>query len=520
MTIRAAISTNSFAHSVAALLFVIVSILYGLWCWTELLGGWGGDNAWYLLTAKFLSPYSEVISSGAEYFARTSPYPPLMPLILALSGGAESLVVAHLVTMTFLLLSFVIFYLWSNQLHFNPWQSLALVLAVATTHYVYYQALEIHSENFFLFFTLLPILLVALEERQGKSNPGPLILAAALIAGLAILVRSIGITMLLAFAFVAVSRFQLRQGLKIIALLLLPYVLASLFNFKIAGNSSYFDMLSGQLEVIGGLGNYPAFLLTHFLDFIFGWHQLFRTGRVFIQVLYIGIGVVCLAGMCLRLRERKLDGYYCLAYLGMLMAWPFSQEPSRYLMPILPVLLIQGLYLLNTLRLPHMRYFQAAFILFLLFNNVYPLLWTMDRYMEPIPDEYADYRNNLIWYEDVEKGNQIGVLVRASVTELMQNVAAEVPVDDCILSTKPPIVSFYSQRISLETPAENLGDQDFLDALRATGCGYILTIPYTSISYATVNYPLERMEELATPVMAAGVNGVPIAYLLKVNAGP
>jgi len=420
----------------------------------------------------------------------------------------------------FLLLSFVILYVWANQLQFTPWQSLALALAVATTHYVYYQALEIHSENFYLFFTLLPVLLVTLEESRGNSSAGPVIVSAALLAGLAILVRSIGITMILAFAFYSVIRYPWRQSIKLIALLLLPSVIALIFNFKTSENASYFDMLSGQIEVIGGFGNYLAFLLTHFLDFIFGWHQLFRTGRGFIQVLLIIIGVVCLAGMFVRLRERKLDAYYCLAYLGMLMAWPFSQEPSRYLLPVFPVLLIQGLYLLNTLRLPHMPYFQAAFVLFLLFNNIYPLLWTMDRYMEPIPDEYASYRNNLIWYEDVEKGNQIGVLVRASITDMMLNVSAEVADDDCILTTKPPILSFYTQRKAVESPAENLGDQDFLDALEASGCGYILTMPYTSISFATVNYPLERLDALAAPVMAAGVNGVPVAYLMKLNSEP
>ena len=95
--------------------FFVLCVVYYFWGWSHVLGDLGGDNAYYLLTARHFSPWS-THSDVATYFATHSQYPPLYPLVLAILGGGESLLVAHLITVTCLLLTFVVFYTWLRML--------------------------------------------------------------------------------------------------------------------------------------------------------------------------------------------------------------------------------------------------------------------------------------------------------------------------------------------------------------------------------------------------------------------
>jgi len=88
-------------HTIIGLLaLTFIATAYYLWTWSDVLAHFGGDNAYYLLTANYLSPYSSA-NPVASYYSGISQYPPLYPLLLALSGGGESLLMAHIVTTTF-----------------------------------------------------------------------------------------------------------------------------------------------------------------------------------------------------------------------------------------------------------------------------------------------------------------------------------------------------------------------------------------------------------------------------------
>jgi len=145
--------------------FSLLCFAYYQWTWSTILAGLGGDNAVYLLTAKYFSPYSEY-SNVARYFAQVSPYPPLYSLMLALLGGGESLLVAHLITTSFLLLSFFIFYYWLSLEKLNLQLSLFVVLVFAILPGIYMQALSIYSENLYLLLTLSSLLFVTMFEQK------------------------------------------------------------------------------------------------------------------------------------------------------------------------------------------------------------------------------------------------------------------------------------------------------------------------------------------------------------------
>ena len=95
--------------------FGLLGAGYFLWTWSHELAEFGGDNAYYLLMAQHFSPWSANYVV-AEYFANRSQYPPLFPLVLAMFGGGNSVLAAHLITTSFLLLSFLVIYKWLSTL--------------------------------------------------------------------------------------------------------------------------------------------------------------------------------------------------------------------------------------------------------------------------------------------------------------------------------------------------------------------------------------------------------------------
>ena len=69
-------------------LVAAIMVPFMLW-WSgsgTLLAAFGGDNAIYFLTANYFSPYAEPLAV-AGHIAASSSFPPLYPLLLALTGG-------------------------------------------------------------------------------------------------------------------------------------------------------------------------------------------------------------------------------------------------------------------------------------------------------------------------------------------------------------------------------------------------------------------------------------------------
>ncbi|MFT5392614.1 MAG: hypothetical protein ACI8PT_002812, partial [Gammaproteobacteria bacterium] len=98
-----------------AVLGILLTYLYLVWTGGGELAGLGGDNAIYLLTAQHFSPWSAP-SEVAQYFARHSQYPPLLPLTLGLVSSWDSpqsvLYAAHASIALTLLFSLVALGVW------------------------------------------------------------------------------------------------------------------------------------------------------------------------------------------------------------------------------------------------------------------------------------------------------------------------------------------------------------------------------------------------------------------------
>jgi hypothetical protein len=506
---------TNFEKKLIFFIFACLTATYAVWTWTDVLGALGGDNAWYLLTAKYISPYSDA-SLATQHFAQMSPYPPLIPLILAITGGAESLNIAHFVTTLFLIGSFVITYLWLRQLSQSRWVAAGIVIAFASTANTYLFALEILSENYFIFFSMLTILLVTLFEKKNSFN---FLIMAALVAGASYLIRSAGVALIAGFIFYAYFHCNKKQLLALLATTASPSLIAFLLSFKTEESYSYNTMLMDKLNEISSFELAIEHFTSHILNFIQGWLQLFHASS-FSQPVYLIIGLLGLMGMAVRISQKKIDGFYLLFYLLLLLAWPFSPEAARYLYPVQILILIHALFFLTEWKknIPIPSFIKYSFIALLFLLNIPTLALTIERYNLSIPNDLASYKHTQAWYSSSQPVRSVQSY--RAITDGMVKIRQHTPSDACVFVIKPSIAGFFADRISYQTPLEKLDKQAFFNEVKTKQCEYFYPIALSSISYRQPFYPANRIQNSSKAIYTYSIEGDErsiVGFLLKYN---
>lgn len=479
--------------------FVPLCGVYYFWGWSRVLGDFGGDSAFYLLIAQYFSPWSTA-SDVAVYFFTHSLYPPLYPLALALFGGGESLLAAHVITITFLMLAFAVLYLWLRNLAVDRAGAALVTLLFALLPGTYMQALLVLSENLFLFLTLVCITTVSRFEADSRS--GWLWLAAFSLA-CATLTRSAGIALLAAFMLYLVVHRPVQSWPVIGAMAALPMILWNLLSHK--EGPGYLGSLVGKygpepFAALFGHLTTQAVLIAH------GWVSNFTASRVGFLVMAF-VGVLAVMGMAHRIRHRRLDGYYVAAYLLLILAWPYPSEAQRFVLVVVPVLLVQAWFLVE--RLPKLNLggyalkpayvFMAAVALVALPN----LLLTGKRFMQELPRELAEFRRTPGWYAIDPAEARINILYDQLLIQHLSSIHDVVPSGECLYGIKPSIIAYYTARISVAPPPPQLDDASFNASLAHQACRFFYLMGFASPSYPVAYYPLERLRSSLVVVSVA-----------------
>lgn len=479
--------------------FVLLSGAYYFWGWSRVLGDFGGDNAFYLLIAQYFSPWSAP-SDVAVYFFTHSLYPPLYPLALAFFGGGESLLAAHVITITFLLLAFVALYLWLRNLEVDRAGAALLTLLFALLPGTYMLALSVLSENLFLFLALMCIASVSRFEADRRF--GWLWLAAFSLA-CATLTRSAGIALLAAFMLYLMVHRPARSWPVVGAMAALPMILWNLFSHK--EGPGYLGSLIGKygpdpfVAVFSHLKT-QAVLIAH------GWVSNFTASRVGFLVMAFA-GILALIGMAHRIRQRRLDGYYAAAYLFLILAWPYPSEAQRFVLVIIPVLLVQAWLLLE--RLPMLNLgghaLKPAYILVMAIALVAipGLLLTGKRFVQELPHELSEFRRTPGWYAIDPVEAHMNISYDKLLIGHLGNIRDVVPAGECVYGIKPSIVAYYTARISVAPPRPQLDDVSFNAALGDQACRYFYLMGFASPSYPIAYYPLDRLRDSLVVVSVA-----------------
>jgi hypothetical protein len=498
--------------------FLLLSFTYLAWSYTSELGSFGGDNAIYLLSADYLSPFGSPSPLAASYFA-SSQYPPLFPLVLGILGANADLLVAHLAVTSFLLAALLVLYKWQRSLSISPWWAFALTLLFACLPGTYFQTLEILSENLYLLFSLLGLWMYRQAEMTRRED---WLLGAAVVVAAATLTRTAGVTLLAALLIHLV--FLKRSGRNAMAavIALAPVAVWHLWR----GGGGYVSSLATT---------YGANPIAAFLDRLslqatalwYGWIDNFASAPPLAIVIAItAFGAICLTGLAGRLYARSLDGLYVSFYLLLMLIWPFPGESQRFVFPILPILMVQGFWLLG--KLPGFDVMRKRIALApvvtltaLALVTLPQSLLHLHRFTTPLPTELLPFKHTAGWYHPDANIAAYQIHHSARVAAALKTAGTLVPPDDCILSIKPSIVSYYTKRFSKSPPAGATPITDFNREMEQRSCSYLFLVAFSSPTFNEPFYPLGRLNGrvvVLEETRLAGADSPTVAMLARLSA--
>jgi hypothetical protein len=240
-----------------------------------------------------------------------------------------------------------------------------------------------------------------------------------------------------------------------------------------------------------------------------GWISNFEPAALsFLIMLFF---IVCLLGMAIRLYQKRLDSFYLLFYFSLILVWPYPAEAKRMMYVILPILLGQGILLLNHLsRLAvSKKTLQPAliFLILLLVISLPGTLFIFGRFTQPVPAELEQYKRNKYFYY--------------MLFEDLRSLDAKLPPKAIIYGVKPSIISFHANRLALQPPGPNSDWSSFLSKTTGSSDTYFYLMGITSPSIKTPYYPLElirdRLEILNVANTYEGEDAPVVAILAKVK---
>jgi hypothetical protein len=350
------------AHAPFAAVLALTAAAVAHFTASDVIASVGDDSVAYLMLARFMLDPQDVLIR--EWVGYQGHFPPLFPAILAATGGAWNLAIAHAVVAAFAILSLVLVYRFAAlQLGGNARGLLVAVLFLLTPT-AWISIRGILSESLFLFFTLWALHYHETRLANAKGLPYQELLFGALLAA-AFLLRVAGLTLLVAYAlYLLIAALSGARGPRAAKRLLpfLPVALMAALWLLWRPRAEGFDYRGVVSTVAHSLAADPAGFLGRCAQYMFGgWIRSFSADS---DIHWLGkavfgfVGALGIAGAVLRARDNRLDGWYVLATLPVVFLWLFPEDNTRRLLyPLVPLLILHAALLVALVarRLPSPR---------------------------------------------------------------------------------------------------------------------------------------------------------------------
>jgi hypothetical protein len=493
-------------YLVAGAAFFAIAAVYIALTYPNPITGFNSDSSRYLFMADTLSPYHETAGAEHQQIAariwRTSPFPPGYPLVLALFGaGTQHISRAHLVTTGCLLAALLCLFYWAKTQTADRWLAILLTLTVAALPGMIHESRDVLSENLFLLATLLGLLSAERAEVDARK-----MYVTALFVGLSVLVRIAGVALVAAFVFwLWASRSE--RKLRLASISLVPGLVWAVWDWIAVGGGSYIDTYR---EMLGGNAwqhTLVADLGTEAVSLWDGWITSFDFAGGPRAVIIGGIVLLLVAlGLGQRLRRRKLDAMYVVAYLLMILLWPFPAHSQRFLFVVLPILVVYGALGTEALWRALMRgrlaragpYVYVAVVLI----TVAPTdALIAHRFFLPTDHDLEAYRRTAPWI-DAPTDEQARVRSEGMhlVLTAIRSLPEYIPKGACVYSTHADLVMLYGERMSYPYLLGRLSGEELLK--RADRCRYFLFTGLESQIFPAM-YPYDLIGKKLDPVFVS-----------------
>lgn len=462
------------------------------------------DGYVYLMQADSIAGLPHGMSALGRFVFGYYPFPPLYPLLLALTGaGANAVHQTFIVNAAVLALVVGLVTRWYAVLGLPPLVAWALGALFASLPVALITALDVQSEPLYLVCSMTAVLCAA-------APTPPRLHWAALASGLALITRTAGVALVVAVIAYCWHSAGARR-LRLVALALAPAAAWWLLRAGADLEASYTDIALRTVAVTPAAlaqlltTNSAALIEFGVRSFALDGQAYARSG-VLVAALLAGVGWLC------RLRQRDCAAWYVLGYGALILLWPYPHHARRFLFVVLPLLLgFAGWALQGALR----AYAPERMVTVVLIAAVLSgglLAWpstagmVVDISLASTAEQRLVAQSPARYFERSLARATTTWRNSAPVFELLPSLANEVPEGSCICSIIPEQVSFVSGRAGLnlsDTRAEPAALERQLQR-----CPYVFMVAMTTVppNGLPPMYPYRQLEHELEVLRVARAN--------------
>ena len=449
------IQSHYFKIRNADLLLVLILVLPVIFINLQHTVDWGGDYAMYVTEAMNIVRHQPVENTNYVYNSNAPMlgpplYPVGFPLLLApvilIFGNNFAVLIVY---MSLLLVVLAIVLQLFFRRYFSVPVSVILVLVVLYNPWILHFKNEILAD---VPFTLFFILTLFLYLR--KSNT----LLTGIVMGFTILIRTAGFSLPAAFVLyfiylLIIKRGDIRSNAKklllpvVYALLLILIVNKIVFRlpFGIGLYSGNFSLVAVKDQFLTNIALYIEIFQSFFHRDLSGWKFLYLITQAVLFTFSI-IGFIN--------SKKNLMFFVTATYLLMLFLYPYQSSGFRFLLPVMPVLLIYAVYGFKSVRwryaLPK-RYLIPVLAVFLLGQYVPEIIRLIQKPVVTLTGPQEE-----------------------TSQEAFKYIRSHIPENETILFTKPRVLALFTGRKSVcNELSDDVGKMDML--IDGKNVKYILT---------------------------------------------
>jgi hypothetical protein len=466
--------------------------------------GFLSDSARYLFMAEYFGYSSDWLVRSIFH---TSIFPPLFPIAISIFG--PSAVSAHYLSTAFFLLASIPFFYWLKTFLTDK-EALLITGVTWCAPILLRTSLDILSESLFIFLTFIAFRITRSPHRREVA------ISLAFTISLAILTRSIGVALLPGLIiWLWAGRKQIGGSALLMAIFTL---LAPIFAWELyktlsrpGGNEvSYVSVIIDLLrnDFTGLLGviaeNVDAFLKVGLSN-----------GGVYLHVILLILAIPTFAK---RLIELSFDATFLLCYVAIILIWPFPLEMTRFMVVIIPIIVVYALITSSRLASRSVTQREAttglfSLLLFLMFlpSNIHQFN-RMKMEVDPI---FQVYQRSSHWVSIADEDEAMKSLVNMHRLSIARShVGKTVEENECVYALFADLLSYQSRRRTVQMPTS---------VEEMTECRYVFASVQTSMQFEfEPMFPvLAEGFENRTPLWASiDDNNEPVAALfdLKLSA--
>ena len=331
---------------------LLVAVAFVAFAFQDQLASFGDDSASYLAVAHWFSPSGDpLVAAWAGYHAN---FPPLFPLLLALTGGVFDYRVATALVGLLGAAGAALFYrLAVRDIGERGGLVVALLFLLTATAWITLKG--VLSETLFL--TSVMAALLYYETRIAPAHEPRTLdwILFGLLMACAALSRAIGILLLSAYLTHCVVAFAKQRRIVWRALLPVVPVVVLVGLWYLLRPRAPTDMYGTAVGWVidWWLTNPVEQLEVAAKLFSWGWTRSFMAtseATLAAQVVFAIVWLLGLAGAIVRAERNRLDGWFVLLSSGVIFLWTFSPETTRRLLyPLVPLLLLFAVSLVRSL---------------------------------------------------------------------------------------------------------------------------------------------------------------------------